>query len=158
MFPLAHLGIPLIPFLITRRDPIDYRLLLIGGMLPDLVDKPLGHLIMAENNGRIFTHTILFAVVVLLMAVRFRRLLPLSLGISLHQFLDLMYLDPDGALWPIFGPFRSTDFHIEQWFDAALEPAVLTGEIIGLAAIIVTFISIGLHRPGTMKRILRTGR
>jgi len=157
MFPIAHLGIPLLPFIATRKNPIDYRLLLIGCLLPDIIDKPLGHLILSENNGRIFAHTILFSLVILLLAIRFRRLLPLSLGISTHQFLDLMYLDPEGAFWPLMGGFRTTDFQIVQWFDAALEPVVLTGEIIGLVALIIIFFRNDLHRPDRFLRMLRTG-
>ncbi|MGA1821840.1 MAG: hypothetical protein ACMUIG_04875 [Thermoplasmatota archaeon] len=158
MFPFAHMGIPLIPFLAVRRDPLDYRLLLLGSLHPYIIHKPLGHLVLSENNGRIFAHTILFSVIVLILALRFRRLLPLSLGISFHQFLDLMYLDPEGALWPIAGPFRSTDFQLEQWFEAVLEPPVLAGEIIGIAAILLTAFYIGLQRPGALARLLRTGR
>ncbi|WP_196769050.1 metal-dependent hydrolase [Neomoorella thermoacetica] len=41
---------------------IDYRLVLIGSMLPDIIDKPLGGVIFKETlgNGRIYAHTLVF--------------------------------------------------------------------------------------------------
>ena len=41
---------------------LDIRLLLIGSLLPDIIDKPVGQLIFREtfSNGRIFSHTLLF--------------------------------------------------------------------------------------------------
>jgi len=41
---------------------IDYRLVLIASMLPDIIDKPLGGVILKESigNGRIYAHTFLF--------------------------------------------------------------------------------------------------
>ena len=41
---------------------IDIRVLLIGSLLPDIIDKPVGLLFFSEtlSNGRIFCHTLLF--------------------------------------------------------------------------------------------------
>jgi hypothetical protein len=41
---------------------IDYRLVLIASILPDIIDKPLGGVILKESvgNGRIYAHTFLF--------------------------------------------------------------------------------------------------
>jgi len=44
-FLLGHLGIGLgLAWLLSWRSPmrIDYRLVLFGALLPDLIDKPLG--------------------------------------------------------------------------------------------------------------------
>ena len=45
--------------------PLDIRLLFIGSLLPDIIDKPLGMIILRDSlaNGRIFAHTLLFLVV-----------------------------------------------------------------------------------------------
>jgi len=45
---------------------IDIRLLLIGSLLPDIIDKPTGQVLFREtfSNGRIFCHTLLFIILV----------------------------------------------------------------------------------------------
>lgn len=41
---------------------IDYRLVLLGSLLPDIIDKPLGRLILKDmlGNRRIYAHTLVF--------------------------------------------------------------------------------------------------
>ena len=41
---------------------IDIRILMMGSLLPDIIDKPVGRLLLRDtlNNGRIFSHTLLF--------------------------------------------------------------------------------------------------
>src|SRR4030042_1013686 len=43
-------------------DHVDLRLLLVGFMLPDIIDKPVGQLLFREtfSSGRIFSHTLIF--------------------------------------------------------------------------------------------------
>jgi inner membrane protein len=47
---------------------IDYRAVLIGSMLPDIIDKPLGLWVLHDEygGGRSFFHTLLFALLLLL--------------------------------------------------------------------------------------------
>jgi len=44
---------------------LDIRVLLVGSLLPDVIDKPVGYVLFREtfSGGRIFGHTLLFAVV-----------------------------------------------------------------------------------------------
>lgn len=94
---------------IARR--IDYRLILVGSLLPDIVDKPLTLLLFGQlaNAGRLFCHSLLFLVILSLAAVYFynRRgttwLLALSFGTFIHLILDWMWLMPWTLLWPIYG-------------------------------------------------------
>ena len=69
MFLFGHIGVTLgvffglgifIPRLKTIIDP---KYLVIGALLPDLIDKPLGRVIFASTiaNGRIIGHTLLFS-------------------------------------------------------------------------------------------------
>jgi hypothetical protein len=46
----------------------DYRFVLVGSMLPDIIDKPLGQLVLRNlmSNGRIFSHTLLFLLLICL--------------------------------------------------------------------------------------------
>src|SRR5437016_14320643 len=61
MFLLAHLGIGLgLAWLLAWKSParFDYRLVLFGSILPDLIDKPLGYALGLET--RIWSHTFVF--------------------------------------------------------------------------------------------------
>ncbi len=101
---------------------LDVRLLLIGSLLPDIIDKPLGHLIFRQalSNGRTFAHTLLFSIVIsgigAYLYSRSRRtwLLALSFGSVMHLILDQMWLNPKTLFWPVFGfVFEKTD--ISDW-------------------------------------------
>src|SRR5438876_766918 len=68
MFLLGHLGIGLgLAWLLSWKSPtrIDYRWVLFGAILPDLIDKPLGFL--AGLDSRLWAHTflLLFAILAL---------------------------------------------------------------------------------------------
>src|SRR5438445_12617784 len=61
MFLLGHLGIGLgLAWLLSWKSParIDYRLVLFGAVLPDLIDKPLAY--VTGLDSRIWAHTFLF--------------------------------------------------------------------------------------------------
>ncbi|MCU0799500.1 MAG: metal-dependent hydrolase [Candidatus Thermoplasmatota archaeon] len=147
MMPLGHLGLPLMPFLGRRAYKVDPRLLMLGGILPDLIDKPLGHLVLTMNNGRIFAHTLLFAVVLLSAGIVFRKLLPLSLGVSFHHLFDNLYLEPRSTLWPLMGPFQASDFHFSSWLTAFTDPQVFGWELLGILVIMVYLVQKGIRTP-----------
>ena len=129
---------------------MDYRLILVGSLLPDIIDKPIGALLFRDffSNSRIFSHTLLFLLILSLAAAYFynRRgttwLLALSFGIFMHLILDQMWLTPQTLLWPIYGwAFERIDLsHWMQDIFYALRtyPAVYISELIG-AAILVSF-------------------
>jgi hypothetical protein len=158
MMPLGHIGIPLVPFLFQKNPQWDIRLLVLGSLLPDMIDKPLGHLILPENNGRIFAHSLLFAVIILLTALAYRPIMPLSLGISMHHILDGTFLDPRNTLWPIMGGFETTDYEIIQWLYAFQKPYVVIEELVGLSIILFIGYRFGLFNISALKRLARTGK
>ena len=90
---------------------IDYRLLAVGALLPDLIDKPLSWFILPgllDGITRNFGHTLLFSL--LLLAIwqlgsgrRLNFLLPLAIGSALHLLLDGMFSLPTTLLWPFMG-------------------------------------------------------
>ncbi len=83
---------------IFLRQYIDIRLLLIGSLLPDIIDKPLGQFFFREtfSSGRIFAHTLLFFVLITLAGYYLYHkrnktwLLALSFGTFTHLILDQM--------------------------------------------------------------------
>lgn len=88
---------------------IDLRVLLVGALLPDLIDKPLGRILYGTFGCRIFGHTLLFLLIVALAGLGLQRLgrqsalLVLGLGILSHLLLDGMFLDGHTLLWPALG-------------------------------------------------------
>ncbi len=94
----------------SLASAIDYRLLLLGALIPDLIDKPLGKVILREQlaNGQIFTHTLLFALLLLhigfLLSGQGRRtFLSLFIGVSFHLAGDIVWLSRGTLLWPLYG-------------------------------------------------------
>ncbi len=74
MIFFGHIGITLLfAYLIFSifKEKIDYRFLIVGAILPDLIDKPIGQYIFVStfSNGRIFGHTILFVLLLAMIAL-----------------------------------------------------------------------------------------
>lgn len=148
MFLLAHLGIGLgLAWLLNWKSNarIDYRLVLFGSILPDLIDKPLGIVLGLET--RIWAHTFLFlfAFLALSFVPGWRAIRFIGFGAATHLLLDAIWRQPDVALYPIAGwAFPPAPFDASFWFDTLLrDPIVQAGEIIG-AGILIGFF--GGHR------------
>lgn len=145
VFLLGHLGLTLLvarlvaPFTGTgERFPLGF--LLVGALLPDLIDKPLGHALLGWDNGRLWAHTLLFAslIVALALARASRRLGALGLGTVCHQLLDQAWQDPTSWLWPMAGPFpREVSAGVHDWIAAILsEPFLWATEVAGLFSLV----------------------
>lgn len=112
MFLVAHLLSGLIlGLLLSRRDPRFFLPAIIGAILPDLIDKPVGHILLADslNYGRLLTHGLWVALMLLILGIVYLKSHPalfgLSLGVILHQILDGMWFYPANWLFPLLGPF-----------------------------------------------------
>ena len=137
-------------WLIAAAGYIDLRFLLLGSILPDIIDKPFGIFLFPDtfDSGRIFCHTLLFTILLVLAGLYlFRRngktwLLALAFGVFMHLILDGMWLYPKTLLWPILGlAFDKT--YLEDWLGSMFQrlfndPKVFIPELIG-AAILIWF-------------------
>jgi len=138
-------------------NSIDIRLLLVGSLLPDIIDKPVGQFFFREtfSNGRIFCHTLLFLILLTVAGVylyrRYRRtwLLVLSFGTFTHLILDRMWEAPRTLFWPLLGlAFEKAD--IGDWVLGMLHalltnPAVYLPELLG-AVVLIWFAWLLLRR------------
>ena len=129
--------------LTTLGRRLNIKLLLMGSILPDIIDKPIGIFFFKEtfSNGRIFCHTLLFSILVA--ATGFYSLrhqnkigsFTLSFGILVHLILDQMWRTPKTLFWPLLGfKFRRTD--ISNWIGKMVrrlltDPKTYVPEIMG---------------------------
>lgn len=137
------------------KDPaIDHRLVIVGALLPDLVD--------VWSGGRWLAHTVLFSIVLLTLVMLGtrghrllrRRLLALPIGTFLHLVLDGMWTDKQVFWWPVYGSSfgdRSLPSIGRGWLDVPLE-------LLGLLALVWAWRRFRLAEPERRRYFLRTGR
>ena len=130
-----------------RIGSIDYRIVLVGSLLPDIIDKPLwlfagSHIV---PSGRGYAHTLLFNLALFicgLILIRYRKswLLVISLCSFMHLIFDQMWSSPVVLLWPLLGPFaeQETVGWLPNIIQALfLHPSVYIPEIIGLVIVLL---------------------
>ncbi len=112
-----HLAVALFGFRWIFRDPdVDVRFLALGALVPDLVDLPVGTLVLADrySNGELWFHTLLAPTLVVAVAVTVfrhgvgrRRLIAVAVGMFFHLLADGMWTSTATFLWPFAGDFPS---------------------------------------------------
>ena len=136
-------------------------------MLPDIIDKPLGTVILGDifSNGRILTHSLAFSLLLAILGVylylrnSMTAALTLSYGSLVHLVFDEMWLDPQTFLWPLCGwSFARVD--IDNWFPKMLHslvsnPHVFMPEIVGF--LIISQFIFGLVWGGRVSAFLKEG-
>ncbi len=161
---------PVHSWLTALGEFLDIRLVLLGSLLPDIIDKPLGQVLFRQTlgNGRVFSHTLLFLFLTgasgLFLYRRSSRtwLLALALGTGAHLVLDSMWRAPRTLLWPAYGlAFEKMDVELGQWLQdlwdgLVTNPAVYVPEIIGL--IVMAWFLWSLFGQGKLGVFIRRGR
>lgn len=145
---------------------IDYRLVIAGALLPDIIDKPIGTAFF--SNGRIFGHSLLFAIILLGIGVLLYRgkgrtgMLVLSLGSTGHLILDQMWQNSHTLFWPLFGwsfPALAPGawfFSLANWISAlTTNYYALAGEIIG--GLVMLWLLISLIAKHNLGKFVRRG-
>lgn len=151
-----------------RDERMDLRFLVLGALLPDLIDTPLGLALYPRlQSVRLVGHTLLLAGAVMVAVVLGtrrgrprKRWMPLAIGMLLHLFLDAMWQDPETLWWPLLGVAFSS-----AGAATALDyvRAVLTDwrtwalEIVGLAYLVVLARRARLGDVAARRRLLDTG-
>ncbi|MDF9407006.1 MAG: hypothetical protein A4E52_01360 [Pelotomaculum sp. PtaB.Bin013] len=160
MILFGHLGITLGATKLLNKMKInrdftsllDYRLVLVGSILPDLIDKPVGRVIFKEaiNNGRIYAHTTIFLLLILVFGMNLWRkykkpeILALALGVFFHDVLDSMWLYADTFFWPFYG-WNFPRSEQEKYFWMVIQklltdPYTYMPELIGFVIIMIVLI------------------
>ena len=94
-----------------RDDRMDLRMLLLGALLPDLIDTPIGLAFYSSlGSVRLATHGLVLASIVMIAVVLATRRgrprkawMPVAIGLLFHILLDAMWLDPETLWWPLLG-------------------------------------------------------
>ena len=142
---------------------VDLRLLLVGSLLPDLIDKPIGELFLRGtfNNGRIFGHTLIFlAIITTIGFYQYRHnrktwLLTFSFGTFTHIVFDQMWRNPHTLLWPAYG-LSFPKVEVINWTKLLVSPQAYLPELAG-AAILIWFAQL-LARKRSIFAFLRYGK
>ena len=135
-----------------RKSPFDYRFILAGSLLPDLIDKPIGAVLFRGtfHNSRIFGHSLLFPAALALAGLplmkkrKDARLLLLAGASFVHLILDSMWLFPRILFWPFLGfafPERPPGNWAMEDLDRLLkDPAYFLPELTGLLILLFFFL------------------
>ncbi len=163
MFALGELGFGLaLAWLVfyRKRAELDFRFVLLGSVLPDLIDKPLGASLHLE--ARLWAHSLLFLAALLAASLvpALRGLRWAGFGDAVHLLVDLIWQEPMVALWPLLGTaFPPGDQSLGGYFQVLLsDPYVQFGEVVGGAILIAIVWRYRLYRWKEMRQFLRDGR
>jgi len=163
VYVLGHFGIAigLAWLLAWKRGPaVDYRLVLLGAMLPDLIDKPLGVALGLET--RLWAHSLVFFVSLLALSwIRsLRPLLWVAFGVATHLLLDRIWAMPWVVLWPALGWTFPPDGATLWGFVEPLlaDPFVIAGEVAGAIILILFAGAHGIRSWSALRLFLRNGR
>lgn len=140
-------------WLVFRDPAFDYRMVVVGALLPDLIDAPFG--------GARLAHTLLFAVAVLtvvMLATRGRRhvrrsLLAVPIGIFAHLVADAMWARTEQFWYPAFGGPLTGRLPA---LDHGLAILVLE-ELAGFLIVAWCWQRFQLRDPAVRRQFLRTG-
>jgi len=129
---------------------IDIRVLLIGSLLPDIIDKPIGLFFFQDtiSNGKIICHTLIFLILITLAGLYLYNnksrgrvsLLAVSFGVFTHLIFDQMWRAPRTLFWPIYGFTFDRMVHTD-WIPNILhalmtDPQVYVPELVGTAILV----------------------
>ncbi len=166
-----HLGASLWLFRWIFRDPkVDVRFLLLGAILPDLIDLPVGTLLFADrfSTGELWFHSLLiptiFMTLVLVLTRRGRQRrawMAFGIGWLFHLLLDGMWAKQDVFLWPFFGweiPAGEAPYWPLAWERALSDPWRWVKEALGLAYLTWLWIAVGMSDRERRATTIETGR
>ena len=146
---------------------LDYRLLLIASLLPDIIDKPLGQVFLKNtfSYGRIYGHTLVFILItgILGMWVFKKRgngwLLTMAFGSLMHDMEDQLWWWPQVLWWPLKGwifPKEDLSSWLQGVFHAVItKPEAFIPELVGIGILALAAARVILNKRS--QYALKTG-
>lgn len=146
----------------------DIRLLLVGSLLPDIIDKTVGQYLFRDtfSNGRIFSHTLLFLILVSAVGFYLYKchrqvwMLTLAAGTFMHLVLDEIWNAPVTLFWPLLGftfeKVEITNYLSYIFHELFSNLGVYIPEMVGLA--ILLWFGLALLRRKKVSVFIRYGK
>lgn len=106
MMPPGHIAVTWgVARLCSTPRPLDYRLLALAALWPDVIDKPLAIWVFPYSNStQNIGHSLLVHVALLLGGLLFTpKVLPYILAFNGHLIADRMWLHTETFWWPLYG-------------------------------------------------------
>ena len=148
------LGTALLSVWFVFTDPrFDYRLLLVGAVLPDLIDIPTGGQARWAHSLTVAVGALMAVMLVTAGRKPVRRLLlGLPIGMLLHLVFDATWASTEVFWWPFSGSWGDVDvMSIERgWLNVPLEVA-------GLVMLVWAYRRFGLATADRRERFAREG-
>lgn len=175
MLPQSHVAYTVAAVNLAQKKipalkDIDFRLVALAAMGPDLIDKPLAFLYFYRRfkSAVLFAHTLLAHLIVLAVTLwKTPRLLAYALAFNGHAVLDRLWYFGDTFYWPL----RGWQFHVWQkagseqddikwayWYAFTKRPELWSWEVGGIIAGLWFVLHNRLWRPHRLWVFLRTGR
>ncbi|MHA1775553.1 MAG: hypothetical protein DRO88_10765 [Promethearchaeia archaeon] len=144
MFVLTHIFVPLLilELIILKNKEFERKIsrfwLVLGGLLPDLIDKPLSLTFPDIFSGRGVAHAPLLWIVLIGVFFFYKPIRSITtstaMGIFIHLLLDIPEIP---WLWP-FVPFKIYHSTFQEWFNTLIHnPVVISTEILSFIGLIV---------------------
>lgn len=156
-----------IVYVTLGRRRIDYRFILLGAVVPDVIDTVLNVTVCHDPAGRSISHTLLAPIVVTVAILLFfrgeRRIRVFGLGVGwlLHLVGDGMWQAPKTFLWPAFGTHFATQPPEPYSWDLLAHPlshlSTWGGELVGLAILVWFAIAFDLFDRDRFRTFLKDG-
>lgn len=166
-----HVGAGLWLFRWIFRDPkVDIRFLVVGTIIADLVDMPIGTVILADrfSTGELWFHSLIVPTVYMVAVLLFTRrgrtrraFMALGVGWLFHLLLDGMWTDQNVFLWPFFGveiPPGESPYWPLAWERAMSDPWRWIEEALGIGYLIWLWLALGLSDRQRRVLTIQTGR
>ncbi|MQA99938.1 MAG: hypothetical protein GEU78_06550 [Actinobacteria bacterium] len=165
---LWHLGVgAALVYVSLGRRRIDYRAVLLGAVLPDLVDGLVGLVWFEGGAGRWIAHSLLAVVAVAVVILVLTRgaarlaLFGIAVGWLTHLVADGMWQAPETFLWPGFGSaFAEVPREPYSWAllrDPSSHLWTWAGELAGLAILAWFWVAFRLGHEDRAKLFAKDG-
>jgi hypothetical protein len=163
-----HLGLATVIVYVTLgRRRIDYRYILVGAVLPDILDGILGLFVFEGSSGRWIAHSltanvaVTVAIILLLRGETRLAVFGIGVGWLTHLVGDAMWDAPQTFFWPLAGTdFATSPAEPYSWdlFTAPLAHVwTWVGELAGLAALAWFWVAFQLGDAERRKLFLKDG-
>ena len=155
-----------IVYVTIGRRRVDYRFILLGAILPDVIDG-IGCFFYECGGGRGVGHSLLANVAVTVLIILFLRgetrlaVFGIGVGWLLHLVGDAMWDAPKTFFWPVAGTeFATSSAEPYSWAlftDPGAHLWTWAGELVGLLILAWFVVAFDLRKPDRRHRFLRDG-